>query len=232
MPQIRRETAKTFPLIASPLTVHLSPLLALICWPWSVVTRRTRGGQAHNKHWALLFTCLCTRAVHIEIVEDMSSSSFINALIRFITIRGRVVQFSSDRGMNFVGATEELSIHAINVEDPTVKNFLFDKGVTWIFNYPQSSHMGDLMDLPSKNLTHEVLVTLMAEVCAILNSHPITSVSTDPECPEVVSPSMLLTQKPDCISAPPREPNLKDMYKSQWKMVQHLANCFWVNWQR
>ena len=185
------------------ITPHSAPFTFVgidMFGPWSVVTRRTRGGQVHNKRWALLFTCLCTRAVHIEIVED------------------------------------------------TVKNFLFDKGVTWIFNSPHSSHMGGvweriigitrrildamLMDLPSKNLTHDVLVTLMAEVCAILNSRPITTISTDPECPEVLSPSMLLTQKSDCITALPREFNLKDMYKSQWKMVQHLANCFWVKWQR
>ena len=64
------------------ITPHSAPFTFVgidMFGPWSVVTRRTRGGQAHNKRLALLFTCLCTRAVHIEIVEDMSSSSFINS---------------------------------------------------------------------------------------------------------------------------------------------------------
>lgn len=63
--------------------------------PWSVVTRRTRGGSANSKRWAVLFTCLAIRAVHIEIIEDMSASSFINALRRFIALRGNVKEFRS-----------------------------------------------------------------------------------------------------------------------------------------
>ena len=58
--------------------------------PWTVVTRKTRGGQAHNNRWAIIFTCLTTRGIHIELVEEMSSSSFINALHRFISLRGPV----------------------------------------------------------------------------------------------------------------------------------------------
>ena len=49
--------------------------------PWSVVFRRTRGGVANQKHWAILFTCLTTRAVHIEVIEELSTSSFINDIL-------------------------------------------------------------------------------------------------------------------------------------------------------
>lgn len=56
--------------------------------PWAVVTRCTRGGSAYSKRWAVLFTCLCTRAVHIELIESMSASSFINALRRLFSVRG------------------------------------------------------------------------------------------------------------------------------------------------
>ncbi|XP_071098015.1 uncharacterized protein [Haliotis cracherodii] len=95
--------------------------------PWFVVTRRTRGGQANNKRWAVLFTCLTTRAIHIEVVEELSSSSFINALRRFISIRGPVKQLRSDRGTNFVGATDALKINVVNVEDNSIKRFLDDE---------------------------------------------------------------------------------------------------------
>ncbi|VDI17173.1 Hypothetical predicted protein [Mytilus galloprovincialis] len=42
--------------------------------PWSIVTRKTRGGQANSKRWALLFTCLSTRAIHIKVIEELSYS--------------------------------------------------------------------------------------------------------------------------------------------------------------
>lgn len=78
--------------------------------PWSVVTRRTRGGSANSKRWGVLFTCLVSRAIHVELVEEVSSASFINCLRRFIALRGPVQQIRSDRGTNFIGAVKELSL--------------------------------------------------------------------------------------------------------------------------
>ena len=214
--------------------------------PWSIVTRRTRGGQANSKRWAVLFTCLCIRAIHIEVIEDMSSSTFINALRRFVAIRGKVKQFRSDRGSNFVGATADLRIDTVNVEDEGVKKVLFNSGSVWVFNPPYSSHMGgvwermigvtrrilDSMLKDVANLTHEVLVTLLAEVTAIVNSRPLVPVSYDSEMPEILTPSILLTQKTDIAEQSLCQLDTKDLYKSQWKRVQHLADLFWSRWKR
>lgn len=98
--------------------------------PWSIVSRKTRGGQASSKRWTVLFTCLCIRAVHIELVEEMSSSAFINALRRFVVTRGNAIETRSDRGTNFTGSCEELGINAINVEDDTVKKLLREKQIS------------------------------------------------------------------------------------------------------
>ena len=180
--------------------------------PWDIITRRTRGGQANSKRWALLFTCLTTRAVHIEVIESLSSSSFINAFRRFTAIRGEVRVIRSDQGTNFVGATDDLGIEAVKVQSEPLSTYLYSKGVTWIFNPPHSSHMGGvwermigitrrildsmLLDIKSKHLTHEVLSTLMAEVSAVINARPLVPVSNDQDCPDILSPAMLLTQKP------------------------------------
>ena len=59
--------------------------------PWTVSARRTRGGVANSKRWAVLFTCLTITAIHIELLESMDTSSFINALCRFLALRGPVV---------------------------------------------------------------------------------------------------------------------------------------------
>lgn len=76
--------------------------------PWTVQTRRTRGGVAVNKRWGVVFTCLVSRAIHIELLETMDASSFICALRRFFSIRGPALRLRCDRCSNFVGAKTEL----------------------------------------------------------------------------------------------------------------------------
>ncbi|XP_073714235.1 uncharacterized protein [Misgurnus anguillicaudatus] len=214
--------------------------------PWSVVTRRTRGGQSNSKRWAVIFTCMSTRAIHIEVIEAMDASSFINALRRFFAIRGPVKQLRSDCGTNFIGASRELQLDS-TCAYKSLESYLSEQGCTWVFNLPHSSHMGgswermigvsrrilDAMFLQfrSKQLTHEVLTTFMAEVTAIVNSRPLTSVSSDPEQPLILTPSMLLTQKIGAHTVPPGQFDERDLYKRQWRQVQHLANEFWKRWR-
>lgn len=90
-----------------------------------------------------------------------------------------------------------------------------------------------LMDLQSK-LTHEVLITFIAEVSAIMNARPLLPVSMDSESPFVLCPATLLTMKTDqsVKSFPTNEFNVKDLYKSQWQQVQYLANSFWDRWKK
>lgn len=89
--------------------------------PLQVVSRRTRGGHAASKHWAVLLTCLTIRAVHIDVIEDLSSSAFTHVLRRFNSIRGKVKVYRSDKGTNFVGAIDNIQATAINVEELLAK---------------------------------------------------------------------------------------------------------------
>ncbi|KAK3092639.1 hypothetical protein FSP39_005230 [Pinctada imbricata] len=214
--------------------------------PWEVVVRKTRGGAANSKRWAILFTCLVTRAIHIEVVEELSTSAFINALRRFISIRGPVNLIRSDRGTNFVGATDQLKMDVVNVEDTAVRSFLYKSGTTWIFNAPHSSHMGGVWErmigvtrkildsmllTEKKGLSHDVLTTLMAEVCAIVNARPITTISHDPDDPVILSPAMLLTMKRGNSTIDSDNYCIKDMYRASWKHVQVLSDYFWTRWR-
>ncbi|XP_055367455.1 uncharacterized protein LOC114862962 [Betta splendens] len=208
--------------------------------PWSVNIRRTRGGQAGSKRWAIMFSCMSSRAVHIEVIESMDTSSCINALRRFFALRGPAKQLRSDCGTNFIGASKELGM------DKRMHSYLSEQGCTWVFNPPHASHMGgswermigiarrilDSMFLQQNiRLTHEVLCTLMAEVTAIMNGRPLTPVSSDPENPFILSPSMLLTQK---VGVPPPlgEFSDKDLHTKQWRQVQTLADQFWTRWKK
>ncbi|KAL4009138.1 hypothetical protein ACER0C_002990 [Sarotherodon galilaeus] len=216
--------------------------------PWDIVTRRTRGGQASSKRWAVMFSCLSTRAVHIKLIESMSTDSFINALRRLFAIRGPARQLRSDCGTNFIGASRELKMDGSNMSVKDVEGYLSKQNCSWIFNPPHASHMGGawermigiarrildsmLQDGKRALLTHELLSTFMAEVCAIINARPLIPVSTDPESPLILTPSMLPTMKPDSATPPPGDFGKGILLKEQWKRVQSLADMFWSKWRR
>lgn len=85
-----------------------------------------------------------------------------------------------------------------------------------------------------KTLTHDVLNTFMAEVCAIINSRPLVPVSTDPDSPLILTPAMLLTQKTEYEFEANSlgEFNDRDMFKAEWRRVQALASVFWSRWKK
>ncbi len=73
-------------------------------------------------------------------------------------------------------------------------------------------------DLGQTQLSHDVLVTLMAEVSAIVNARPLVPVSSDPEVPDVLTPCMLLMQKATS-STNHLQATAKDLYGSHWRRV-------------
>ena len=89
--------------------------------PWSIQRRKLRGGAVNAKRWALIFTCLNCRAVHIEVLETMETSSFICALRRFFAIRGTPTLLRCDRGTNFVGGKSELDSALDTMYQRTIK---------------------------------------------------------------------------------------------------------------
>lgn len=80
---------------------------------------------------------MCSRAIHIEMLDDMSTDCFINELRCFIAIRGSVRQIRSDQGTNFVGAKNKFD---------RLKSFLAEKHCDFVFNSPYASHTGGVWE--------------------------------------------------------------------------------------
>ena len=60
------------------------------------------------KSYLSIFVCFSTRAVHLEVVSDLTTATFLAALDRFIARRGRPKAIHTDNGLNFVGAKNQL----------------------------------------------------------------------------------------------------------------------------
>ena len=93
------------------------------------------------KRYGCLFTCLVTRAVHIEIAHSLDSDGFIMALHRFIARRGKPVKIVSDNGTNFVGAEKELADEVKLINSKRLQDEMLMEAIDWQFTPPHAPHM-------------------------------------------------------------------------------------------
>jgi len=190
------------------------------------------------KAWIAVFVCFTTRAVHLEMVEDLSSQAFLASLRRFTARRGLCSTIFSDNGTNFVGARRELYTH-VKAAHPQIAQ----RGIEWRFNPPSAPHFGGLWESAVKSAKHHLtrmmsdakltvgeLSTLLCQIEACLNSRPLTPMSSDPSDLEVLTPAHFLIGSP--ISLPPEVDLRKEPLNSlrRWKYVQALMQLFWRRW--
>lgn len=202
-------------------------------------------GRSVEKRYGCLFTCLCLRAIHIEVVHTLDVDSFICALQRFMARRGKPLVLRSDNGSNFTGAERELRKTIASWNQNTVYSFLQERMITWKFNTPRASHMGGVWERMIK-MTRKVLSSIMKEqvlvderlstlVClveSIVNSRPLTVISGDARDPEPLTPNHLLLLRKG-TAFPSDVFDKKDMYcKRKWRQIQYLASVFWRRWIR
>ena len=79
-----------------------------------------------------MFTCLCSRAIHIEVAHSLETDSFLFTVPRFIGKRGNIWQMSSDNGINFIGAVKELRKSFQDMNHSKISKYLQMHGADWI----------------------------------------------------------------------------------------------------
>ena len=105
--------------------------------PMEVTVKRRR-----EKRYGVLFTCLTTRAVHLELAISLSTNSCMMAIRRFISRRGQPDEFWSDNGKNFRGADNELRAAFKELQKDEFLERLALKRIRWNFNPPSTPHLG------------------------------------------------------------------------------------------
>ena len=202
-----------------------------------------RQGRSNVKQYGCLFTCLVTRAVHIEVVHSLDTDSFINAVRRLINLRGSPSTIYSDNGTNFHAGERELRESLRDWNQQSIQKFLRQKNMRWKFNPPGASHMGGAWErtirsvrkilralLGQQLVSDEILRTLMSEVEGILNSRPLTPVSSDPKDLEPITPNHLLLLRAN-PNLPPGVFTKEENYsKRRWRQVQYMSDIFWKHW--
>ncbi len=200
-------------------------------------------GRSHVKRYGCLITCLSSRAIHLEIAHTLDTNSFLAALHRFISRRGRPLIIFSDNGTNFVSGERELKELLQGWNQKVIGTDLRQREIEWHFNPPGASHMGGVWErmvrsvkeimkalLCEQLVCDEALLTFTAEVERILNDRPITAVSDDPKDLEALTPNkLLLLRSNSCI--PPGACDVPENNSRRWfRHAQYLASIFWRRW--
>lgn len=198
-------------------------------------------GRRHEKRWVALFTCMTTRAIHLELVHTLSTNSAILCLRRMAARRGWPKVMWSDNATCFRSADKELRA-AFNEWLPELREYGLQHRMAWRFIPPLSPNMGGAWErlirsvknalsvtLKSRAPKEEVLATLLAEAEYSVNARPLTHISVDPRDEEALTPNHFLLGGPANV---PLLGRCTDADHRTWRASQALADHFWSRWVR
>jgi hypothetical protein len=118
-------------------------------------------GRGREKRWICIFTCLATRAVHIELVCSLETDSFLMSFQRFVSRRGPVSEVYSDCGTTFIGADRELNEAVRNWNDDSkLKSYFSKQEVKWTFSPPKAPHLNGAVERIIKSCKRALNITL------------------------------------------------------------------------
>ncbi|XP_053682608.1 uncharacterized protein LOC128733054 [Sabethes cyaneus] len=203
---------------------------------------------AARKCYVAVFVCLATKAVHLELVGDLSTNTFLMALDRFIWRRNKPSHIYSDNGTNFIGAKNTL--HQLYImlqpgpEQERISKHLAEDHIQWHLIPPRSPNFGGLWEaavkvakkqlirqLGTATLSYEELTTVLTAVEGCMNSRPLTPLSEDPNDLSALTPAHFLVKN---MIRPLPEPDIRNVPMnrlSQYQRVQAYSQRFWYRWR-
>ncbi|XP_044757673.1 uncharacterized protein LOC123315852 [Coccinella septempunctata] len=198
--------------------------------PYFVTMSRHRGVRT-SKAYLCVFVCMATKAVHLELASDLSTETFLSALQRFMARRGRIMSLHCDNATNFVGAHRELNLMKDAAQKETVEfhfsppsgphfNGLAEAGIKSVKNH-LSKVIGDQI------LTYEEFYTTLTLIESILNSRPLTPITSDIEDINALTPGHFLTTEPLTALPVPELSTVSINRLSRWQLIQKIHQDFW-----
>ncbi|XP_061729961.1 uncharacterized protein LOC133534733 [Cydia pomonella] len=199
-----------------------------------------------EKCFLCIFVCLSTKAVHLEVVSQLSVEAFVAALTRFVSRRGLPNLLRSDCGTNYTGTNKYLKelYSFLRQKQPEIDRECVKREIKWLFNAPSSPNHGGLFEAAIKSakthcrrvlgearLTFEQLATFFSRVEAVMNSRPLCPLSSDPADLSVLTPGSFLIGEP--LVALPEYPytEVKESRLSQFQRIQKMTQHFWIRFK-
>ena len=199
---------------------------------------KSSGGE--KKIWVCLYTCLVVRAIHLDIVHNLTSDQFLLSFRRLIARRGVPLEVISDNATQFV------------MSSTIMRDYLVSNDINWKFTTPLAPWQGGVYErligitknCLEKSLDYmcydesEVTTTLL-EVESVINNRPLTYVDEDSVI-QPIAPNdfLILNPRRNGIELKkPSEMDIDDMDKSRteiiknWRRGNRILTKFWNLWK-
>lgn len=214
------------------------------CGPVMIKERIGRGKKSFKAYIAV-FICMKTKAMHLDLVTDLTSDAFMACLARLIALRGSVTEIFSDNATTFHGADNEHKQIFKHWKEVALSESLQLKQIKWTFITPMSPSQGGLWErgvrstkhhlrrvIGTQVLTYEEYVTVLAQVSACLNSRPLIALDDDPTATEALTPAHLITGRRLIAPLQYDYTKIPDNRLQRWRLIQKMSQQFWEKWHQ
>lgn len=197
-------------------------------------------GRSQVKRYIIGLVSFTIKAVHFEIIFDLTVPSFLNALRRFIARRSRPEKMTTDCAGTFSAGIEELNNLQNLYNNSGVENFMREQEIEWDPNVPKASHRNGLFERPfralrralfttlkGQSLSDDQLNTVVVEAEHLYNSRPICALSSSPDDPQPLTPNDILNPEPAQAFAPGVFVERDLLVRNKFRQVQAMINSFW-----
>ncbi|KAL0859308.1 hypothetical protein ABMA27_011110 [Loxostege sticticalis] len=205
--------------------------------PILIADRKGRGCKL-IKSYICIFVCLAVKAVHLELVTDLTKEAYMAALNRFVSRRGKPRSILSDNGTTFVGTCNQLREF---LQNSNIADDVGQEGIEFHFVPAYSPHFNGISEaavrstkhhlkrlLKLTHFTYEEMATCLTQIEAVLNSRPLTPLSTDPLDFSALTPSHFLIGR-SLTSVP--HPQVADSGNisrlERFQRVEYIKQHFW-----
>uniref|UniRef100_A0A8D8SQJ6 Integrase catalytic domain-containing protein n=2 Tax=Cacopsylla melanoneura TaxID=428564 RepID=A0A8D8SQJ6_9HEMI len=207
----------------------------------------TRRNAKTYKGYMAIFICMSTKAIHLEVVTDLSTSAFLAALDRFVARRGLAAKIYSDNGTNFVGAARHLKevYQLLRQSHDEISDYLGQREIRWYFNPPNAPNFSGLVErgvqsvkhhikrvIGEQSLTYELFATFCCRCESIINSKPLCGLpSSDPhDGNDYLTPAHFLVGS-TLLSVPEEDLTSQPMNRlNRWQLIRQAVQSFWRRW--
>lgn len=200
-----------------------------------------------EKRYVLVYSCLTTRSLHLELIESLDSNATLRAFCNTFNLRGAPIRICTDNGTNFTGGKNIMQSCHEEWNKELLRKRIINQPIEWHFSPAKAPHMNGavermvgLVKKAMKGIKKYLdrtptlyddfgLKSVLCEIINMLNSRPIEILPPDEDQDSFLTPNMFLIGRQNAQSVPLNLEPPKTLTQ-EWKDIKIISNIIWEKW--